>query len=222
MEKIKNKSIILGITGSISAYKAPLIVRELVKAGAEVHCVMTNSAKEFVTESVLANLSKNHVISDMFDKEMNADGAWHVHLAHKADLMIIAPCSATSLGKIANGICDTALTTLALALPKDVPLVLAPAMDYTMWDNPAVQSNIKLCLRYGYGIIEPEHGELSSGLVGKGRLPEIDTIIKAISKGFEGTLDSSDIIIGGLKDAVDEDKWNADYELDKLKKEHGS
>ena len=109
--------------------------------------------------------------------------------------------------KIANGICDTALTTLALALPSNVPLVLSPAMDYTMWENPAVQRNIKLCLNYGYGIIEPEHGELSSGLVGKGRLPEIPTILKAASEALDGKFDSSEVIIGGLQDAVDEDKW---------------
>lgn len=201
---MKNKRIALGVCGSISAYKSPLIVRELVKQGAWVQCIATDSSQEFVTKSTLANLSKNQVISDLFDKKYSSDGAWHVTLAHEIDLLLIAPASATTIGKLSNGICDNALTTLALALPKNIPVILSPAMDYTMWDNPAIQENLKKLSNWGYNIIEPEVGELSSGLYGKGRLPEIDKIIRKIDDIFENNNLNTD----------------TDKELNKLKREN--
>lgn len=178
---LKDKNIVLGVCGSIAAYKSPLILRELVKAGANVNCVITQSSKEFITEGTLANLSKNPVISDLYDYRLSESGAWHVHLAHKADLVLIAPTSATTIGKLAHGICDNALLTLVLALPKNVPVVLSPAMDYTMWENSIVQENIEKLKSHGYIIIDPEEGELSSGLIGKGRLPEIPVIIDKVN-----------------------------------------
>ncbi|MDC1068773.1 bifunctional phosphopantothenoylcysteine decarboxylase/phosphopantothenate--cysteine ligase CoaBC [Candidatus Kapabacteria bacterium] len=174
---MKNINIVLGICGSISAYKSPLILRELVKAGYDVNCIITSSSKEFVTSGTLSNLSKNVVIEDLYDKQFSDDGAWHVKLAHKCDLLLIAPCSAATIGKLANGICDNALTTFAMALPSDTPIAICPAMDYTMWYNPIFQENLNKLEEFGYNILEPETGELSSGLSGKGRLPEISKII---------------------------------------------
>jgi phosphopantothenoylcysteine decarboxylase / phosphopantothenate---cysteine ligase len=223
---LQNKTIVLGITGSISAYKAPFLIRLLKKEGADVHCIITEAAKKFVTEDVLANLSGNHVISDMFDREYSANGAWHVSLAHKCDAMIIAPCSASSLGKLANGICDTALIVLAMALPRATPLVLSPAMDYTMWENPATMKNIEILKSYGYHIIEPEDGELSSGLTGMGRLPEpLDLVenLKNILLGENRITNKSD---SEKIDKIDEDlkssehakvDFDAEMDFEKLK-----
>lgn len=130
MAKLQNKNIILGICGSISAYKTPNLVRLFKKNNFDVQCVITESSKKFVSELTLSNLSKNKVISELFDKEYSDDGAWHVKLAHSVDLCLIAPCSATTLSKIANGLCDNALTTLVCALPKNIPVVIYPAMDF--------------------------------------------------------------------------------------------
>ncbi len=181
MAKLQNKNIILGICGSISAYKTPNLVREFVKNEYNVQCIITESAKQFVTEPALANVSKNKVISDLFDKEFSDDGAWHIHLAHNIDACVIAPCSATTLGKLANGIFDNALTTFVTALPKEIPVIISPAMDYTMLEHPAVQININKLKSYGYYLIEPEFGELSSGLIGKGRLPEVKKIVQFVN-----------------------------------------
>ncbi|MCX7736410.1 MAG: bifunctional phosphopantothenoylcysteine decarboxylase/phosphopantothenate synthase [Candidatus Kapabacteria bacterium] len=177
---LKNKRIIVGITGSIAAYKIPYLVRELVKNEAIVNVVLTPSAKNFVTEITLANLSRNPVICEMFDLNAQKGGAWHIHLAHEADLMIIAPCSASTLSKLASGLCDNSLTTIATALPLNVPLLVAPAMDSTMFESPATQRNINILKSDGVIIIPPEEGELSSGLVGIGRLPEPDILLEKI------------------------------------------
>lgn len=180
---MKDKNIVLGICGSIAAYKSPLILREFIKSGSNVNCVMTKAAKEFVTPNTLSNLSKNPTIEDLYDKQLTDDGAWHVKLAHKCDLLLIAPCSAATIGKLANGICDNALSTLVMSLPKDTPIGICPAMDYTMWENPALQRNLVLLREeFGYNILEPETGELSSGLFGKGRLPEIEKIYNFANK----------------------------------------
>ena len=180
METFKNLKILLGVTGSIAAYKSPLIVREFVKAAASVNVVMTPSAKHFVTKTVLSNLSGNPVICDMFDDELQDKGAWHIQLAHWCDLMLIAPCTATTIARIANGLCDTALSTLALALPKDKKLIISPAMDSTMWEHPITQKNVQTLMDLGVYVIPPEEGELSSGLLGPGRMPEIDVIMKFV------------------------------------------
>jgi len=174
------KKIIVGITGSIAAYKALFLIRELVRMGAEVFPVLTPSATNFVTDLTASNLSRNTAIVDMFDRTYQNQGAWHINLVHKCDLMIIAPCSATTLGKIANGICDNALVTLATALPKQVPLLIAPAMDTSMWENQATQRNVKTLLEQGIVIIPPAKGELSSGLYGEGRLPDLPVLLDYI------------------------------------------
>jgi phosphopantothenoylcysteine decarboxylase / phosphopantothenate---cysteine ligase len=214
MAKLQNKNIILGICASISAYKSPNLVRMFKKDSYDVQCIMTNSSKEFVTEAALSNVSKNKVITNLFDKEYSADGAWHIKLAHSIDLCLIAPCSATTIGKLANGICDNALTTLVIALPKYVPVVIAPAMDYTMWEHPAVQENISKLKSFGYHIIEPEHGELSSGLVGKGRLPEESKIVAFVNSILEKSPN-----IPTKKVINNEDELLNEYKNNKLRNE---
>ena len=243
-----NKKILLGITGSIAAYKSPLIVRELVKAGAHVNVIMTPSAEQFVSKLVLSNLSRSPVVVRMFDEEMQSSGAWHIQLAHWADMMIIAPCSATTLSRIATGNCDTALSTLAIALPKEIPFLISPAMDSTMWQNPATQRNVDIVKNDGAVIIPPEEGELSSGITGPGRMPEIETLFDEIVKVFsekskqryaesqtvhvrreekaeadvekipaERIREAVEKPSKTLEEAVDEDKWNAEFDLEQLK-----
>jgi phosphopantothenoylcysteine decarboxylase/phosphopantothenate--cysteine ligase len=162
---LQGKRILLGVTGSISAYKAPILVREFVKNGAEVRVVMTESAEEFVTSLALQNTSKNTVVTNMFDDSIQERGSWHIHLAQWCDCMVIAPCSATTLARIANGFADNALTALVLAL-SDKPCYIFPAMDTDMWLHPATQKNCESVRSFGYHVIEPAHGELASGLVG--------------------------------------------------------
>jgi len=225
--ELLNKNIILGITGSISAYKTPLLLRELVKSGANVNVVITESAKKYVTIDLLSNLSKNHVVTEMFDKSLQTDGAWHIHLAHKANLLIIAPCSASTMAKLANGICDNALSLVAMALPKECPILIAPAMDSTMYENPATKRNISLLKSYNYKIIPPESGELSSGLNGIGRLPEIDKLYFEICETLKDSSISTiansknekEIYIDTLQDSVEKVEFDSELELEILKSE---
>jgi phosphopantothenoylcysteine decarboxylase/phosphopantothenate--cysteine ligase len=184
---LKNKRIIVGITGSIAAYKIPFLIRDLVRHEAIVNVVLTPSAKEFVTPITLANLSRNPVICEMFDLNAQKGGAWHIHLAHECDLMIIAPCSASTMSKLASGLCDNSLTTIATALPRNVPLIVAPAMDSTMFVNPATQRNLNILKNDGIIIIPPVEGELSSGLVGIGRLPEPNILLQKIIEVLSGS-----------------------------------
>jgi phosphopantothenoylcysteine decarboxylase/phosphopantothenate--cysteine ligase len=183
---LQGKRIILGVSASIAAYKAPMIVRELIKQGAEVRVVMTPSAEKFVSRTVLMNLSKHPVPMDMFEDDVQQGGSWHIHLAHWCDAMLIAPCSATSLARLATGFYDTALSIIACALPKNIPLLIAPAMDSDMWEHPAVQRNIEVLQQYGAHIISPGYGELASGIIGPGRLPDIDVLIKHCSAILSG------------------------------------
>ncbi len=231
---LKNKRIILGITGSIAAYKSQLLVRELVKAGADVNVIMTPSACKFVTPLTLENLSRNPVIVEMFSGDIQSGGAWHIHTAHVCDLMLIAPCSATTLGKLANGICDTALSVVATALPLQIPLLISPAMDTTMWMNPSTRRNIALLEKYGIIIIPPAEGELSSGFTGSGRMPEVDVLIEYIVNTLSGIIPNkrqladtqsfeSDILVktdqkfSSLEDKIEKAKWTAELELTKMK-----
>lgn len=182
IEHNKMKNIILGITGSISAYKTPFLIRELGRENINVQVVITNSGKRFVSPLVLDNLSRNKTIDDMFDSSIQDSGSWHISKAHSCDLFIIAPCSANTIAKIANGICDNSLTTLCLAIPENIPRLIAPAMDTDMWESKAVQRNIDILKNDGYIIVEPEFGELASGIVGKGRLPEVMNLIEKIKE----------------------------------------
>ncbi len=188
----EGKKILVGITGSIAAYKSLFLIRELCRCGAKVFPVLTPSATHFVTELTIANLSKNPVAVEMFDSNIQKHGAWHIDLVHQCDLMIIAPATASTIGKIANGICDSTLVTLATALPRNIPLLVSPAMDTTMWEHPATQNNIKKLKSMGIVIIPPSVGELSSGHFGEGRFPEVPVLLDYIETYLyfkEGKLD---------------------------------
>lgn len=179
---LKGKNIILGITGGIAAYKAALLVRLLVKEGANVKVVMTPLAKEFITPLTMATLSKNPILVDFFDPE---NGNWnsHVDLGIWADLYLIAPATANSIGKMAHGICDNLLLTTYLSAK--CPVMVVPAMDLDMFIHPATQKNLNTIRLYGNIVVEPASGELASGLDGKGRMQEPDLIVKEVVNLFK-------------------------------------
>ena len=176
---LQGKHIVLGITGSIAAYKACYIIRGLIKRGAEVQVVITPSGKEFITPITLSALTHKPVVSEFFSQR---DGTWnsHVDLGLWADLMLIAPCTASTLGKMANGIADNMLITTYLSMK--APVVIAPAMDLDMYKHPSTQKNMQTLQGYGNIIIEPESGFLASGLEGKGRMEEPDVIVDFIDQ----------------------------------------
>ena len=179
---LKGKKIVLGITGSIAAYKSCLIIRELVKRGAEVQVVITPAGKEFITPITLSALTQKPVISDFFSQR---DGTWHSHVALGlwADAMLIAPCTASTLGKMANGIADNMLITTYLSMK--VPVFIAPAMDLDMYAHPTTQQNMERLKGFGNHIIEPQSGFLASGLEGKGRMEDPEKIVAALDMFFE-------------------------------------
>jgi phosphopantothenoylcysteine decarboxylase/phosphopantothenate--cysteine ligase len=178
---LENKKIVLGITGSIAAYKACILARLLIKKGAEVQVVMTPSAKEFITPLTLATLTQKPVVSEFFDRR---DGSWHSHvsLGLWADVMLIAPASASTIGKMANGIADNMLVTTYLSMKS--PVFVAPAMDLDMYAHPSTQANLQKLQSYGNHIIEPGTGFLASKLEGKGRMEEPEKIVDALEKFF--------------------------------------
>ena len=173
----KNKKIIVGVTGGIAAYKIPQLVRLLKKEGAEVQVVVTEAAKSFVTPQTLSVLSENPVLSDFFK---NSQGEWnnHVHLALWADAIVIAPAGANTLAKMAHGLCDNLL--MSIILSSRCPVWVAPAMDLDMWTHASTQANIKTLTSQGVNIIDPEDGELASGLSGKGRMAEPEQIFAVL------------------------------------------
>lgn len=178
---LKGKKIVLGITGSIAAYKACLLIRQLIKRGAEVQVVITPAGKEFITPITLSALTHKPVISEFFSQR---DGTWnsHVDLGLWADAMVVAPCTASTLGKMAHGIADNMLITTYLSMK--APVFIAPAMDLDMYRHPSTQSNMKTLLSYGNHIIEPESGFLASGLEGKGRMEEPEVIADRLDQFF--------------------------------------
>ena len=178
---LKGKKIVLGITGSIAAYKACLIIRGLIKQGAKVQTVITPAGKEFITPITLSALTHKPVISEFFSQR---DGTWnsHVDLGLWADAMLIAPCTASTIGKMANGIADNMLITTYLSMK--APVFVAPAMDLDMYAHPSTQKNLDKLRSYGNIIIEPQSGFLASGLEGKGRMDEPENIIKALELYF--------------------------------------
>lgn len=184
---LTGKKIILGIAGSIATYKTPMLVRELIKNGAEVKIVATQASEKFVSFMVLENLTQSSIICDMFDSRIQNKGAWHIELAHWGDAMLIAPCSATTLSKLATGNCDNAVSCIATALPRNKHLIISPAMDFTMYEHPATQNNIKTLIHYGSKIILPDIGELASGLTGPGRMPDNDKILNVIVQIFNNS-----------------------------------
>ena len=193
---LKGKKIVLGITGSIAAYKSCLIIRELIKSGAEVQVVITRAGKEFITPITLSALTHKPVVSEFFSQK---DGTWnsHVDLGLWADAMVIAPCTAATLGKMANGVADNMLITTYLSMK--APVFIAPAMDLDMYKHPSTQKNIKTLRSFGNHIIEPGSGFLASGLEGKGRMEEPENIVKALADFFS-TSSESQSYIEDLKD----------------------
>lgn len=175
---MQGKKILIGVTGGIAAFKTPLLVRLIVKAGAEVKVVATDAAFDFVTPLTLSTVSKNPVLSSL----SNAEGNWnnHVELGLWADVFVIAPATANTIGKMANGICDNLL--LATYLSARCPVVVAPAMDLDMLQHPAVKKNMATIADFGNRIIEPTEGELASGLEGKGRMAEPEQIFQFVKE----------------------------------------
>jgi phosphopantothenoylcysteine decarboxylase/phosphopantothenate--cysteine ligase len=176
---LEGKKILIGITGSIAAYKSIYLVRLLVKAGAEVKVVMTPSAKDFVSALTLSTLSKNPVLVDLFDEQSWAN---HVMLGRWADVMLIAPLSCNTLAKMAHGLCDNLL--LAVYLSATCPVVVAPAMDEDMWHHGSTKDNLKKIVSFGNKIIPVGKGELASGLNGEGRMAEPETVIQFLTDNF--------------------------------------
>ena len=184
---LKGKKIVLGITGSIAAYKSCLIIRELIKSGAEVQVVITPAGKEFITPITLSALTHKPVVSEFFSQK---DGTWnsHVDLGLWADAMVIAPCTAATLGKMANGVADNMLITTYLSMK--APVFIAPAMDLDMYKHASTQKNIRTLRSFGNHIIEPGSGFLASGLEGKGRMEEPENIVKALADFFSTSSES--------------------------------
>lgn len=206
---LSGKHIVLGITGSIAAYKSCLIIRALVKRGAEVQVVITPAGKEFITPITLSALSRHPVISDFFSQR---DGTWHSHvdLGLWADAMLIAPCTASSLGKMAHGVADNMLVTTYLSMK--APVFIAPAMDLDMYQHPSTQANINTLKGYGNRFVEPTSGFLASGLEGKGRMQEPDLIVEEMERFFANPLNETT-----QKGAQDQEQMTQEDILDQEK-----
>ena len=173
------KNIVLGVTGSIAAHKAVDICSQLTKAGANVNVVMTNDAREFITPLPFKTLSRNPVITSLYDE----DESWcpsHIRLADEADLILVAPATANTIAKLANGLADDALGCIVLAAEPGAKLVIAPALNGKMWNNPATQANVRLLSQRGVQFIGPEQGELSCGYEGLGRLSSVEKITREV------------------------------------------
>ena len=214
---LENKKIVLGITGGIAAYKACNLARLLIKKGAEVQVVMTPSAKEFITPLTLSTLTHKPVVSEFFDRR---DGSWHSHvdLGLWADAMIIAPATASSIGKMANGIADNMLITTYLSMK--APVFVAPAMDLDMYAHPSTQQNIKQLISYGNHIIEPGTGFLASKLEGKGRMEEPEKIVEVLEKHFskQQSLTGKSVLItaGPTYEKIDPVRFVGNYSSGKM------
>ena len=215
---LKGKKIVLGITGSIAAYKSCLNIRQLKKAGAEVQVVITPAGKEFITPITLSALSQNPVISDFFAQR---DGTWHSHVALGlwADAMLIAPATASTIGKMAHGIADNMLLTTYLSMK--APVFIAPAMDLDMMAHPATEDNLRLLRERGVGVIEAQSGFLASTLEGKGRMEEPENIVQQLSDYFarkEGDLSGKKILItaGPTYEKLDPVRFIGNYSSGKM------
>lgn len=176
---LKGKTVVLGITGGIAAYKAAEVTRRLVESGAEVHVMMTRGAREFITPLTLQTLSGHPVATDLFSLTEEQE-IGHIALADKADAILIAPATADILAKVSHGICDDLITTVICATRG--PVVFAPSMNVHMWENPITQENIGKLKQHGYLILEPDSGYLACGYEGKGRLPDAEVIINLLEK----------------------------------------
>ena len=200
---LENKTILIGITGGIAAYKICTLVRLYKKAGANVRVVMTPSALNFVTKLTMQTLSNNEVYIENFEQEEYKPG--HISLCDEADIFVIAPATANTISKIANGICDNLLLSTACAFKK--PFLIAPAMNTGMWENPFVQENLSKLKKIGFNIIEPESGFLACGVNGKGRMAEVEDIyektIAILSQNQILKRKKILITAGGTKEKID-------------------
>ena len=214
---LKGKKIILGVTGSIAAYKAAIFVRLLVKEEAEVKVIMTNSACDFITPLTLSTLSKNPVLID-FKKDKTGEWNNHVDLGLWADAIIMAPASANTIGKMANGLCDNLL--LATYLSARCPVFFAPAMDLDMYQHPSVLANIQKLIGFGNHLIEAEHGELASGLIGQGRMAEPENLVAYLSDFFasKSALKGKKVMItaGPTYEAIDPVRFIGNHSTGKM------
>lgn len=174
---LTGKTIVLGVTGSIAAYKIANLASMLVKLNADVHVIMTQNATHFITPMTFETLTNNKCIVDTFDRNFNFD-VKHVSLAKRGDLFLVAPCTANVIGKVANGICDDMLTTTIMATK--APVLFSPAMNTGMWENPVLQDNLKKLQHYGYHVIEPVVGRLACGDTGSGKMPSEETLLEHI------------------------------------------
>ncbi len=214
---IKGKKIVLGITGSIAAYKAAILIRALIKRGAEVQVVITPAGKEFITPITLSALTSKPVISEFFAQR---DGTWnsHVDLGLWADAMVIAPATASTIGKMANGIADNMLITTYLSMK--APVFVAPAMDLDMFAHPSTQRNLDTLRSYGNRIIEPGEGELASHLMGKGRMEEPDKIVEVLEAFFASQQDLAGkkvmITAGPTYEKIDPVRFIGNYSSGKM------
>ena len=214
---LRGKHIVLGITGSIAAYKAAYLLRLLVKKGADVQVVMTPAAKEFITPVTLSPLSGKPVVSEFFAAN---DGQWHSHvdLGLWADAMLIAPATAASIGKMAHGVADNMLITTYLSMK--APVFVSPAMDLDMYKHPSTQANLKLLQSYGNHIIEPGFGELASGLEGKGRMQEPEAIVEYLEQYFAQVAEMSGkrvlITAGPTYEKIDPVRFIGNYSSGKM------
>ena len=214
---LENKKIVLGITGSIAAYKACVLARLLIKKGAEVQVVMTPAAKEFITPLTLATLTQKPVVSEFFDRR---DGSWHSHvsLGLWTDAMLIAPASASTIGKMANGIADNMLVTTYLSMK--APVFVAPAMDLDMYAHPSTQQNLQRLIGYGNHVIEPGTGFLASTLEGKGRMEEPERIVEALEQYFakKALLSGKKVLItaGPTYEKIDPVRFIGNYSSGKM------
>lgn len=216
---LRGKKIVLGITGSIAAYKACLIIRSLIKQGAEVQVVITPSGKEFITPITLSALTHKPVVSEFFS---GRDGTWnsHVDLGLWADAMLIAPCTASTIGKMAHGVADNMLITTYLSMK--APVFIAPAMDLDMYQHPSTKNNLDVLRSFGNYIIEPGSGFLASGLEGKGRMEEPDRIVSILDEFFNdkksSQLNGKEILItaGPTYEKIDPVRFIGNYSSGKM------
>ena len=214
---LKGKHVLLGVSAGIAAYKTPLIVRQLIKAGAEVQVILTPDASSFVTPLTLSTLSKRPVFHQYFDKD---SGEWnnHVEFAKWADLFLIAPATANTLAKMAQGICDNLLLASYFSMPDPSRVYFAPAMDLDMFKHPQIQENISKLVSFGNQLIDAEVGELASGLHGKGRMAEVEQIVAAIEQSSQSKWNKKKVLVttGPTYEEIDPVRFIGNYSSGKM------